>query len=49
MYDQIVAVNNDTVSVNRSLTSVLQNYRIGDKVTLRILRNEVEQDIEIEL
>jgi S1-C subfamily serine protease len=49
MYDQIVAVNSDVVSASRTLTSILQNYRVGDKVILRILRNEVEQDIEIEL
>jgi hypothetical protein len=49
MYDQIVAVNSDVISANKTLTSILQNYRTGDKITLRILRNEVEQDIEIEL
>jgi hypothetical protein len=47
--DQIVAVNSDVVSDQKTLTSILQNYRLGDKVVIRILRNEVEQDIEVEL
>lgn len=47
--DQIVAVNSDVVSAQKTLTSILQNYRLGDKVIIRILRNEVEQDIEVEL
>lgn len=47
--DQIVAVNNDVISSHQSLTSILQNYRVGDKVMIRILRNQVEQDIELQL
>lgn len=45
--DRITAVNNDTVSKDRSLTSILQNYRSGDKVVLKVLRSGVEMDIEI--
>lgn len=45
--DRVKAVNNDTVSKNRSLTSILQNYRSGDKVVLKVLRSGVEMDIEI--
>jgi S1-C subfamily serine protease len=47
--DQIVAVNTDVISSKHTLTSILQNYRIGDKVMFRILRNQVEQDIEVQL
>lgn len=45
--DRIVAVNNDTVSKNNTLTSILQNYRVGDKVILKVLRAGVEIDIEL--
>lgn len=45
--DRITAVNNDVVSKDRSLTSILQNYRSGDKVILKVLRSGVEMDIEI--
>ena len=47
--DQIVSVNNDIVSGYRSLTSILQNYRLGDKVIVKILRDGEEQDIEVSL
>ena len=47
--DQIVAINNDIVSSYRILTTVLQNYRLGDKVLIKILRDGVEQDIEVSL
>lgn len=47
--DQIVAVNNDVISSYRSLTSILQNYRAGDKVIMKIFRDGTEQDIEVEL
>lgn len=47
--DQIVAVNNDMLSTYRSLTSVLQNYRSGDVVIIKILRDGQEQDLEITL
>lgn len=47
--DQIVAINNDIISNHRSLTSILQNYRPGDVVIIKILREGIEQDIEISL
>lgn len=45
--DRIAAVNNDSLSKDRSLTSILQNYRQGDKVILKIYRNTTEIDLEI--
>jgi len=45
--DRVVAVNNDTISKDRTLTSILQNYRLGDKVILKVLRSGIEIDIEI--
>lgn len=47
--DQIVAVNNDAVSAYRTLTSILQNYRSGDVLIIKLLRDNQEQDIEITL
>lgn len=47
--DQIVSVNNDLISSAHSLSSVIQNYRLGDKVILKISRDGVEQDIEVQL
>jgi serine protease Do len=44
--DQVVAINNEVISAERTLTSILQNYRQGDKLIVKILRNEIEQDIE---
>lgn len=47
--DQIVAINNDLITKNRTLTSIIQNYRVGDKVIIKIARDGVEQDIEVQL
>lgn len=47
--DQVVAINNDLITKNRTLTSIIQNYRIGDKVILKISRGGTEQDIEVQL
>ena len=47
--DQIVAINNDIISSYRTLTSILQNYRLGDTVIIKILRGGAEQDIKVSL
>jgi len=47
--DQIVAVNNDAISTYRTLTSILQNYRPGDTLIIKILRGDQEQDMEVKL
>lgn len=47
--DQIVAINNDIITNNRSLTSIIQEYRIGDTIILKISRDGIEQDIEVKL
>ncbi|MCD4760997.1 S1C family serine protease [bacterium] len=47
--DQIVSVNNDAISAGRTLTSIIQNYRQGDVVILKVLRNGLEQDMEVQL
>ena len=45
--DRILAVNNDSLSKDRSLTKILQSYRQGDKVILKVYRNTTEIDLEI--
>lgn len=47
--DIVVAINNDLIAGNQSITSILQNYRVGDTVVFKILRDEKERSIEIEL
>ncbi|MBT7228316.1 serine protease [Candidatus Parcubacteria bacterium] len=47
--DQVVAINNDIISDAETLTSIIQDYRQGDKIILKILRDEAEQDLEIQL
>ncbi len=47
--DQIVSVNNDIINNNNTLTSIIQKYRKGDIIILKISRNGIEQDIEITL
>ncbi|MBU1203322.1 S1C family serine protease [Patescibacteria group bacterium] len=47
--DQLVAVNNDIITSTRSLTSILQNYRPGDQVIIKVLRDNQEIDINLSL
>ena len=47
--DQIVAVNNTAISNNKTLTSIIQNYRPGDIVIIKVSREGVEQDLEVKL
>lgn len=47
--DQVIAVNNEVITAERSLTSIIQSYRSGDKILLKISRNELEQEIEVQL
>jgi len=47
--DQIVAVNNDVISQKRTLTSIIQSYRVGDTVILKVLRGGAEVDISVTL
>lgn len=47
--DDIIAINNDVVASNKNITSILQNYRVGDTVVFKILRSGVARDIELTL
>jgi S1-C subfamily serine protease len=45
--DRIISVNNDAVTKDRTITSILQNYRLGDKIILRVVRDGKEMDLEM--
>lgn len=45
--DRIVSVNNDEVTKDRTITAILQNYRLGDKIILKVFRDNKEMDLEI--
>ena len=45
--DHIVAVNGTVITDQRSLTAIVQSYKIGDTITLQILRDGIEEDIEL--
>lgn len=45
--DRIIAINNDEVTKDRTITAILQNYRLGDKIILKVVREGKEMDLEI--
>lgn len=45
--DRIISVNNDEVTKDRTITAILQNYRLGDKIILRVVRDNKEIDLEM--
>ncbi|MEA3248965.1 MAG: PDZ domain-containing protein [Patescibacteria group bacterium] len=47
--DIIVSVNDEAVTTNKSLPGIISEYGPGDTITLTILRNGVELDVDIVL
>ena len=47
--DVILKVNNDLVNSRHNLTGLIQEYKVGDKVELTILRDGKEEKVEVEL
>lgn len=45
--DRIISINNDAVTKDRTITAILQNYRLGDKIILKVVRDNKEIDLEI--
>lgn len=45
--DRIISINNDAITKDRTITSILQNYRLGDKIILKVVRDGKEMDLEI--
>ena len=47
--DVILKVNNDLVNGRHSLTELIQEYKVGDKVELTVLRGGKEEKVKVEL
>ena len=44
--DVILEINGEKITTGNSMSKIIQKYNVGDKVTLHILRNGKEQDID---
>lgn len=47
--DIILAINGKKISQNNTLASMIQNFNVGDTITLKILRNGKEMEIKVKL
>jgi len=47
--DVILSINGEKITKDNSMSKIIQKYNVGDKVILRILRNNKEQDISATL
>lgn len=47
--DVILEINGEKITTKNSLATIIQKYNAGDKITLHILRNDKEQDINVTL
>ncbi len=47
--DIITEVNGVAIDQNNTLSSLIQNYQVGDQITLKILRNGKEMNIVVTL
>jgi S1-C subfamily serine protease len=47
--DIITKLDNHPVRNNKELLIALENYQVGDKISLTILRGGSEKDVEVEL
>ena len=47
--DIILQINGEKITTNNSLSQIIRNYNVGDKVTLHILRGSKEIDIDVTL
>jgi len=45
--DVILEINGEKIIIGNSLSTITQKYNVGDKITLHILRNGKEQDIDV--
>jgi len=48
-YDIILELNGEKISEENPLADILQRYKIGDEVSLKILREGKEMNVKIEL
>ena len=47
--DIILSINGEKITTTNSMSTIIEKYNAGDKITLRILRNGKEQDISVTL
>jgi len=47
--DIILEFNNEKITADNDLTKILEKYNPGDKITLKVLRDKKEQNIEVVL
>lgn len=47
--DVILEINGEKITTDNSMSKIIQKYNVGDKVTLHVLRNGKEQDIDVTL
>ena len=45
--DIILEINGKKITVRNSMSKIVQEYNPGDKITLHILRDDKEQDVEV--
>jgi len=48
-FDIILEINNEKIDIKNPLSSILQKYKIGDKIKLKVLRNKKELFLETKL
>jgi serine protease Do len=47
--DVILEINGEKITTENSMSKIIQKYNAGDKITLHVLRNDKEQDINVTL
>jgi S1-C subfamily serine protease len=45
--DIILQINGEKITPKNSMTTIIQKFNVGDKITLHILRDGKEQDLEL--
>ncbi|NCB34216.1 MAG: PDZ domain-containing protein [Erysipelotrichia bacterium] len=49
VYDRIIAVDSTSISTYQELSKILKNHEIGDTVTLTIVRDSTQMDVQVKL
>lgn len=47
--DVILSINGEKITTSNSMSTIIEKYNAGDKITLHILRNGKEQDVDVTL
>ena len=49
VYDRIIAVDSTDISTYQELSKILKNHEVGDTVTLTIVRDGTQMDVQVTL